>query len=213
MFRFHLGWYAWVLQGKEMNPTPTEQGTASMDRTMEICKQFELGEEAQPLLQPGLVPRQFLLQLVEKELWTDGLFFLAHALPKRESIWWGYQCVQQILQDQQTPAQANAMQAIHQWLLQPEETQRRACFPAAEKADFGSPAGCLAMAAFWSGGSISPPEYTAVSPAEELTGNAVASALLMAAAVQEPEKAPEKYKQFFAVGEAVATGQSKPWAN
>ena len=80
-------------------------------------------------------------------------------------------------------------------------------FPAAEAADFGTPAGCTAAAAYFSGGSLAPANLPAVAPAEHLTAHLVASALTLAAVIKEPEKAAEKYAAFLRTGLEVAAGQ------
>src|ERR1700694_1771337 len=100
----------------------------------EICKHFQLGEEAQKLLRDNQAPRQFLDVLLEKKQYVDACRFLAHALPKREA---------------------------ERWVAATTDATRRAAMPAAEAADIGTPAGCTAVAAFFSGGSLAPPNVQA----------------------------------------------------
>jgi hypothetical protein len=92
----------------------------------------------------------------------------------------------------------------------PSEANRQAAQAAAEKAGVGTPAGCAAMAAFWSGGSLAPANLPAVPPAENLTGQGVAGAVLLAVVQKEPAKAPQKFRQFVALGVEVGKG-SKRW--
>jgi hypothetical protein len=82
--------------------------------------------------------------------------------------------------------------------------------PAAEAATFGTPAGCAAVAAFWSGGSLGPPNVPAIPPGEYLTAHGVAGAVMLAAVAPEPEKAPGKYRGFLALGVEVSNGEH-PW--
>ena len=58
----------------------------------EVCKHFPLGEEAKKLLRDGQTPAQFLDVLIEKQQFPDAVRFLAHALPKREAVWWACLC-------------------------------------------------------------------------------------------------------------------------
>ena len=81
---------------------------------------------------------------------------------------------------------------------------------AAEKADLGTAAGCAGLAAFFSGGSIAPPNAAAVPPGEFLTAKAVSGAVIFAAVAKEPEKAPEKFRNFVAQGIEV-TNRVKLW--
>jgi hypothetical protein len=92
----------------------------------------------------------------------------------------------------------------------PSEENRRQAMPAAEQATFGTPAGCAAVAAFWSGGSLGPPNVPPIPPGEYLTAHGVAGAIMLAAVSSEPEKAPEKYRSFLALGIEVGNGK-QPW--
>jgi hypothetical protein len=76
---------------------------------------------------------------------------------------------------------------------------------AAEAAQLSTPAGCAGLGAFFSGGSLSPPEAPPNPPGEFLTAKAVAGAVTIAAVATEPEKAPEKFRAF--IGQAIEVTQ------
>jgi hypothetical protein len=175
----------------------------------EVCKHYPLGEEAKKLLRDGLTPRQYLDLLVEKQQFLEAVRFLAQALPNREAVWWACQCVRQASGANPPSKVTAALQAAEKWVTDPSEDNRRAAMPAAEAADMNTPAGCAALAAFWSGGSLVPPNLPAVPPAEHLTGHGVAGAVLLAAIVTEPDKAAEKYRNYLALGIDVANGVNK----
>src|ERR1035441_7160931 len=61
-------------------------------KTVTISTVAELGEEAMALLRPELHPLDFVALLMEKTLYPDAVRFIAHALPKREAVWWGWVC-------------------------------------------------------------------------------------------------------------------------
>jgi hypothetical protein len=73
-----------------------------------------------------------------------------------------------------------------------------------EAAEFGTAAGCACLAAFMSGGSLAPPETPPVPPGEFMTAKAVSGSVTLAAVVQEPDKAPEKFAEFMKLGIEVA---------
>jgi hypothetical protein len=173
----------------------------------EVAQRFALGDGAIALLQDEMAPRQFLAVVMEKGLHADAARFLAHALPKREAVWWACLCVEQMLGPEPAPAAAAAVKAARSWVIDPSDENRRAAFPAAEAAKVGSPAGCAALAAFLSGGSLAPPNLTAVPPADHLTADMVAWSLAMAAVIKEPEKASEKYTSFLKLGLEIVEGQ------
>ncbi len=103
-----------------------------------------------------------------------------------------------------------ALDATEKWIAQPNENNRRSAMAAAEKAELGTAAGCAGLAAFFSGGSIAPPDAAAVPPGEFLTAKAVSGAVIFAAVAKEPEKAPEKFRSFVAQGLEV-TNRVKLW--
>jgi hypothetical protein len=180
-------------------------------RAAEVCHKATLGDEARALLQPEMTARQFLELLVAQEHLADGVRFLAHALPKREAVWWACQCTRLVLGPSPPEPAGAALQAAERWAAAPTDENRRSAFPAAEAADVGTPAGCAAVAAFLSGGSLAPPNLPEVPPGEHLTGQLVANGVLLAAVQSEPEKAAEKYRRFIALGLEVVEGKSR-WA-
>lgn len=175
----------------------------------EVCKHFPLGEDAKKLLRDGLTPAAFLDALIEKHQFPDAVRFLAHALPKREAVWWACLCTRAVAGSSAPPKISAALQTAEKWVVDPSEENRRAAMPAAEAAEFKTPAGCAAVAAFWSGGSLGPPNVPVVPPGEYLTAHGVAGAVMLAAVQPEPEQAAEKYRKFLAQGIEVAKGTQR----
>jgi Family of unknown function (DUF6931) len=187
-----------------------EPATIAPVRTAaEIGKLFPLGDEAKKLLRDGLTPRQYLDVLLEKQCYIDAVRFLAHALPKREAVWWACLCARSAAGTLGTDPQTAALQTAERWVTDPSEANRRAAQDAAETAGMGTPAGCAAMAAFWSGGSMAPPNVPVVPPGETLTAHGVAGAVLLAAVVTEPQKAAEKQRKFLTQGLEVLAGGNR----
>jgi hypothetical protein len=176
----------------------------------DICRAGGLSKEAVALQKEGQGALAFLEVLIANEKYPDAARFLASGLPKREAIWWACKCIRQV-SGEKIPSQSEAaIQSAEKWATSPSEESRRAAWTAAEAADFGTPAGCAALAAFWSEGSLAPPNVGAVPPGETLTVQAVAGALGLAAVISEPEKAGEKFRKFFALGIEIAQ-KGEPW--
>ena len=93
-------------------------------------------------------------------------------------------------------------------MIDPKDEKRRAAFPAAEAAGIGTPAGCAAAAAYFSGGSLAPPDLPVVPPRRHVTGGLVAAALTLAAVIKQPEKAPEKHAAFLRTGRGGRRGST-----
>src|SRR5262245_39376773 len=120
----------------------------------EISKQFELSEEAVALLGDDQSPRQYLNLLQEKMLPLDAVRFLAYALPKRETVWWAFQCARQVSGPTPSPKAAAALKATEKWVANPSDETRWAAKAAGEAVGNDHPAGLAALSVFWSGGSI-----------------------------------------------------------
>ena len=103
-----------------------------------------------------------------------------------------------------------ALDATERWIAQPSDPNRREAMAAAEKAGFDSAAGCAGLGAFFSGGSLAPPELPPVPPGEYQAAKAVAGAVIIAAVSAEPAQAPEKFKKSIAQGLDV-TNRIKLW--
>ena len=169
-----------------------------------ICEAAEISESSRALLQPDMAPERYVSLLVERGEFADAVRFLAHSLPKREAVWWAWFCARRASGSNPPPLIQTSLSATEKWIAQPNDDNRRAAMKAAEAAQFGTPAGCAGLGAFFSGGSLAPPEAQAVPPGEFMTGKAVAGAVIMSAVATAPEQAPEKYRAFIAQGVEVA---------
>lgn len=166
----------------------------------EFCELAGLGDEAKALLRPDHGPRAFVDLLTEQNQHPDAVRFIAHALPKREAIWWAWVCARRAAGESPKPEIAAALAATEKWVTQPTEDNRRAAMSAGEAATFGTPAGCTALAVFLSGGSLGPADTPPVPPGELMTAKAVAGAIIAAAVITQPERAPEQFRAFIAQG-------------
>src|ERR1035437_3239587 len=160
-------------------------------KTLPLAAVAELGDEAMALARPDLHPREFVALLLDKALFPDAVSFVAHALPKREAVWWAWVSARRAAGDAPAPA-------------------IKAALDATEKAGPGPAAGGAGLAAFFSGSSLAPPEAPPVPPGEFLTAKAVSGAVILAAVSKEPKKAPEKFRAFVAQGLEV-TQRIKLW--
>lgn len=168
----------------------------------------DLGPDALALLGDGVDPESFLRRLLERELYPDATKYLAHALPKRETVWWGLLVVRSHLGEQAPPAATAVLAAAERWVRQPTDEHRHAAMKVAE-ADMGSPASMIGIAAFMSGGSIAPAGYEAVAAPAHVTGTMVASAVILSAVTPDPLAAADKYRSYIARGIEIAQGPAK----
>ena len=135
----------------------------------EVCQHFRLGREATALQRDDLTPGQFLDLLTARGLFKDATRFLAHALPKREAVWWAVLCVWEVVGPSPPEPIEAGLRAAEAWVKDASETNRRAARAAAKVAGLSSPAGLTASAAFQSGGSLGPPDGPVILPSENAT--------------------------------------------
>lgn len=158
-------------------------------------------EEAHALYQLGDSVGCLLGKLEQAGHWPEALKLLAHALPRPVAIAWALQCAGH--GTEMTPAEQAALAAAVAWQQAPDEHKRRSCFAAAQEAGLGSAAGCSALAVFWSGGSISPPDAPPIEPAAHLCAHAAACAVQMSG-VKLAQLAEQHYRQCLEWGRGLA---------
>ncbi|HVJ51640.1 MAG TPA: hypothetical protein VM689_04220 [Aliidongia sp.] len=176
----------------------------SAERAKQICKRFDVSDTGAALLTPELTPLPFLEALLEARAFVDAVNFLAFGLPKREAVWWASVSLRAAGAAPSGPAH-EAVSAAEEWVRRPSEENRIAAGERAERLPQDQPAGWAAWGAFWSGGSMTPPNSPPVPPGATLTAKAVAGAVTLAAA-KDPKRAQERFAQFIALGKDIALG-------
>src|SRR5271157_934157 len=162
----------------------------------QLCARAKVGDEAKALLTDEFSTKEFIALLVEKELFPDALRLVAYLLPKREAIGWGCLCVRHILASQKDQPLPEVQVAAERWVSAPHEENRWAAKRTADQEKPKTASGLLAMAVFFAGPSMAPPNLQAVPPPDHATSEMVANAVVLAGVVKEPEKAKEKYGVF-----------------
>ncbi len=109
---------------------------------------------------------------------------IAGVLPARESIWWAWVSARYGTQAEGgKPATAQvhqALTAIEQWIVRPEDSSRRAAWAAGNAAGMDTPVGMISAAVFLSGTSVAPPGSPAAPPPPDAGMPLVAGSILLA---------------------------------
>ena len=154
----------------------------------------------------GAMPGEYVDLLVGAKSFDAAVKFMAFALPPREAVWWACVCARMELQDSVEDAVANALAAAEAWVRKPTDEHRRAAMTCAQAANFDSPAAWAAVGAFWSGGSMGPPDVPAVPAAPHLLGVAIVGAVTLAAVQFQPELAEERRERYITAAVNIANG-------
>jgi hypothetical protein len=172
----------------------------------DICRRFPLSAPAAKLLAPKLSAEGFVGLLLDHQLHEDVLGVMAHALSTRLSVWWACQCAWHVGRPALPAPQHEALRVAVNWVREPSEEHRRRAELASALAGVQTPAGCIALAVFMSGGSLGPPEGPTVLPPPHLAGTSVRAAVLLAASFGDTDA---NQRQFVALGIDIARGKNR----
>lgn len=186
-----------------MSGTPNKLATASLPLVLERCAlPGEIGAKIAGLDSVEAVVRA----LLAGGHGIEGARVLAHALPKRESVWWACMCAGHTAGADLAEADAKPRALAEAWVFKQTQELARAAMAEARRAGFQSPEAWAGVAAFWSGDSLTPPDTPAVPPPPHLTGLAVAGAVALAAVRHKPERQPQRLVMFLQSAQDIAAG-------
>jgi hypothetical protein len=176
----------------------------------EILARYEPSKDAAALADGKIAPHPYVERLLDGQLFEDAIAFLAYALPRREALWWAHGCAKEITPPDAKKELVAALAAAEKWVAEPTDESRRAAMVAAEAATYGNPQGCVALAVFFSEGSMSPPDCPPVPVGEWFCARTVAASVHLACLARGPEHARPLAQDFAARGVAAGT-QPPPW--
>lgn len=130
----------------------------------------------------------------------------AHALPRREAVWWAAMCARHTAPADLGEGERAALEAAEVWVRKQTDETRRTAMARAEAIGFQTPEAWTAVGAFWSGASISPVDQPPVAPPAHLTGVAVAGAVALAAVRGDAGRRLDRLARFLASAREIAAG-------
>lgn len=168
-------------------PLAPSEASADQATIVWLVERAPVSKEAQQATAGATDVDALLKLLVDAGHSADALRVVAAALPPREGIWWAWASAKHAAQlagePGAAPAVTEALAATEQWIAAPDDRTRRAAWAASERAGMDSPAGCAAAAPFLASGSLAPPEIAPIPPPPGLHTMMIATAALLAAAV------------------------------
>lgn len=187
----------------------------SADAAAARVAKLDLSDAARPIISAnGADLAAAARALAAAGMTADAVSVLGQALDKRAAVWWA--CVAARYEPAGSDAgasntaatdlpaaEAAALAAAESWVREPDTAKARAAFQAADGADMSSPAACAALAAFFAGESIAPPDVAPVPPPDHVAGLVSAGAVQLAAVRRRPESAPQTLAAFIDHGFAI----------
>lgn len=173
-----------------------------------LCAKLTLSEVAQQIATPTMQPPEFVERLLQSRSYPDALRVIAFTLPKPRAVLWAVDMVKSIGGAIRPGIDEDAIAAAIAWAQAPEEAKRRQAQTAANATKMQTAAGWIALAAFWSGGSLSAPELPVVPPGENLTCQALTGALMLAVGTPPVSQMTTRYEAMIRKG--LSDLQSQP---
>jgi hypothetical protein len=136
----------------------------------------------------------------------EAVRVLAHALPKREGVWWACMCATSTAPQDLSESDRLAEETAELWVRRQTDDLRRAAMAHAEVGGFMTAEAWTGIAAFWSGDSIAPPDERPIPPLPEQTGTAVAAAVMLASVRGDGAQYAARLKRFLDSGRDIASG-------
>ncbi|MCU1292293.1 MAG: putative secreted protein [Bryobacterales bacterium] len=177
--------------------------------TSDIVSAAKLSEEGKTLAASEPGPTRFVQLLESRGLFKDAIQFLTHGLPIEVSIRWGCTVMRELLGEEELRASTEALEAAERWLETPGDEARWRAKSAAEKSGMSLPPDLIAMAAFFSGASVTPVDTPPTAPPIYVANRMAANAIQLAVLSRHPEKAPERYRRALQIGRQVVKPNPK----
>lgn len=172
----------------------------------DVLARAALTGEAAALIQADTAPAAAIARLEAGGFVTEAAKLMAHALPKRECVWWACMCARHTTPPDLPEADAAAVAGAEEWVRKQTDESRREAFEHAQRANFGTAEAWAAVAAFWSGDSMSPLGQPKTTPAPHLTGTAAIGSVTLAAVRLYPGRRDDRLRRFLASGREIAAG-------
>lgn len=195
---------------RENSEAATTLGPAHQRSAESLCRemQIKLKPAGRKLLDSDCDVLTFYDRLKQQAMWGDARRVLAHALPRRRTLWWGCQCVWTTLGEETPSATWDVMAGVLRFVQHPSDEHRRAACSLAKGAVPNSMEQCLAWATFFSSGSLLKPELPVVAPKPFITARLTSVAVYLASVRHSAARYKEHLQQFLALGEQIARGEN-----
>jgi hypothetical protein len=187
-----------------MSDTKTNKLSAA--QLSDVLQRCDLPAEAQALIIGMADAMGIIAALTQAGFAIEATRVFAHALPKREAVWWACMCAAHTAPAQAAEGDLKARELSEAWVRQQSDETRRAAMEEAKRTGFQSPEAWAAVAAFWSGASLAPPDAPPVPPPAHLTGVAVAGAVALASVRGAPNRQPHRLALFLQSAHDIAAG-------
>ncbi len=172
----------------------------------EIMVRAALGPEARHAVAEVETVAGMIAGLAGGGFLVEAARCFAHALPKREAVWWSCMCAAATAPADLAALDRSAREAAETWVRTQTEESRRHAMSLAEALGFETPEAWAAVAAFWAGPSVAAEGLPPTPPAPHMTGVAVAGAVVLASVRGDPAMRLMRLERFLGSARDIAQG-------
>jgi hypothetical protein len=165
-----------------------------------------LSTGSQALLTPEMRPETYIRELVRAEKWLDAANVMAHALPRREAVWWACLCAKKTKKPPPESNERSALSAAVKWVYKPTDENRQEAFRLAQVGDPESPGTLAALAAAYSSEVLPLPGEQHVDVDKAVFPKIVFAIVVMAANEAGKDQIDGRLQSFLLSGEEIAQG-------
>jgi hypothetical protein len=165
----------------------------------------EIVLDIEPNDEPSL---QFLNSLVARDELDKAVGFCAFLLPRREAVWWGCRTVRTLVPNL-SAEESEAIRVAEDWVHEPEEDRRAAALEVGRSGSSKLPSTYLALAAGWSGRSMSLGGGETIPVPPDQTARVVRAAVLVAACRVSMAEKPDLLRRCLEDGVQIASDETE----
>lgn len=188
-------------------PAAVSQTPPHLARDLVDWGHIKLKPEGARLLANTMTSREYFETLLAHDCLADARRILAHAMPKRRALWWGMMTAHDAFRDAMPEELEPVLKLVTQFVVTPNEDLRRACGELARRTPANTVAGCLATAAFFSAGSVSPQGLPPVAPRPFITGRLMGVTVYLASVTRSAAHYKQYLREYLRWGVAIAAGE------
>ena len=149
-----------------------------------------------------------LARLIEGGCLAEAARVTAYALPHREAVWWVCMCADHTAPAHLSHADKRSRELAEGWVRIPDEETRYKAMEWAQRAGMRSAEAWAAVAAFFSGPSLSQRGMEAVTPPPHLTGRIVSDAVTVAALRGDAARKDLRLAHFLGSASEISLGEA-----
>lgn len=181
------------------NPTPDSKMPLA-----EVGRAAELSDDELSLVTAATDGPAAVHALLDGGHPAGAVSLLAHALPRREAVFWAFTCARDAEGEGASDDARQALEAAKTWIADPTDEHRRAAFAAAQAAGVETPAGCVGAAAYFCGDTLGPADQPPAPPGEFMAAKAIAAAVTLSALAGGPDDPLARFRALADEGLVVA---------